>query len=260
MVGLWRAVRYARDGQLLLAVAVTGCVTVAASPAAWQHQLLWVLLTAVGRVGARRAGRLVWPVIVVAVTVLPSKVLLPNLPPLRDNAPALATLSAACIIPFVSRLSPHFDSPRAARYVAPGPARWSWVPLLPHWRKTLSRPNLLLELLLICIGYAVYQHIRLGAEGNRWAAEEHGAQIHSIVMLLHIDIESWFNHLVARHVWLEVLFTFHYQDFHFMVPLVILAILYLRNPAASAGHAVSWVLPRCWPCWGTGSIPWRRRA
>lgn len=48
-VGLRRAVRYANDGQLLLAVAVTGCVAVAVSPTAWQHQLLWVLLAVVGR-------------------------------------------------------------------------------------------------------------------------------------------------------------------------------------------------------------------
>lgn len=60
-LGLRRAVRYARDGQLLLAVALTGCVAVAVSPTAWQHQLLWVLLAVVGRVGKKARDRLVWP-------------------------------------------------------------------------------------------------------------------------------------------------------------------------------------------------------
>ncbi|MET9969575.1 glycosyltransferase 87 family protein, partial [Streptomyces sp. NPDC006356] len=48
---LRRAVRYAHDGQLLLAVAITGCAAIVVSPTAWQHQLLWVLLAVVGQVG-----------------------------------------------------------------------------------------------------------------------------------------------------------------------------------------------------------------
>ncbi len=59
-LGLRRAVHYARDGQLLLAVGITGCAA-AVSPTAWQHQLLWVLLTVVGRVGKRARDRLVGP-------------------------------------------------------------------------------------------------------------------------------------------------------------------------------------------------------
>ncbi|MGP4092714.1 glycosyltransferase family 87 protein, partial [Streptomyces sp. KR55] len=38
-LGLRRAVRYAHDGQLLLAVAITGCAAIVVSPTAWQHQL-----------------------------------------------------------------------------------------------------------------------------------------------------------------------------------------------------------------------------
>ena len=71
LVALRRAVRYARDGQPLLAVAVTGCAAVAVSPTAWQHQLLWVLLAVVGRVGTRASDRLVWPAVVVLVLTLP---------------------------------------------------------------------------------------------------------------------------------------------------------------------------------------------
>ncbi len=55
-LGLRRAVRYARDGQLLLAVAITGCAAIAVSPTTWQHQLLWVLLAVVGRVGRRASA------------------------------------------------------------------------------------------------------------------------------------------------------------------------------------------------------------
>ena len=57
VVGIRRAAGYARDGQLLLGIAVTGCVAVAVSPVAWQYQQLWILLAAVGRVGRRRLAR-----------------------------------------------------------------------------------------------------------------------------------------------------------------------------------------------------------
>lgn len=128
-VGMRRAVRYAEDGQLLLAVAVTGCVAVAVSPTAWQHQLLWVLLAVVGRVGKRGRDRLVWPAVVVLVMTLPGTMLLPNMESLfslRDNVPLLAALAAACGVPFLSRTSPYFERPvpteyaRAARPAGPG--------------------------------------------------------------------------------------------------------------------------------------------
>lgn len=181
-LGLRRAVRYARDGQLLLAVAVTGCVTVAVSPTAWQHQLLWVLLAVVGRVGKRASDRLVWPVVVVLVITLPGKMLLPNMAavfPLRDNVLLIVALGAACAAPFLPRTSPYWQRPIPTDYADPVPARWRRVPLLPFWRRVLSRPNLLLELLLIRVVYSAYAQVRLAATAGRATAEHHGRQIHS---------------------------------------------------------------------------------
>ncbi|RII16976.1 Polyprenol-phosphate-mannose-dependent alpha-(1-2)-phosphatidylinositol mannoside mannosyltransferase [Streptomyces sp. YIM 130001] len=232
-VGLRRAVRYARDGQLLLAVAVTGCVSAVVSPTAWQHQLLWVLLAVVGRVGKRRSDRLVWPVAVVIVMTLPAKMMLPNMSalyPVRDNALLIAALAAACVVPFVLRTAPHFDDPVPTEYGAPVPARFKWVPLLPFWKRALSRPNLLLELLLIRVGYSIYQQTRLVAAGSRATAEEHGSQIHAIEQALFIDIEHWANHATAKLPWLEEFLNFYYTSFHFVVPLTVLAVLYIRRP------------------------------
>lgn len=165
-IGLRRAARYARDGQLLLAVAITGCVAVAVSPTGWRHQMLWVLLAVAGKVGKRAADRPVWPVAVVLAMTLPSDVLLPNLvalAPVRDNVLLLAALAAACAVPFLPRSSPYWREPVPTAYGRPAPARWSRVPLLPFWRRVLSRPNLLLELLLIRVGYSLYSHIRAAA-------------------------------------------------------------------------------------------------
>ncbi|MFJ5223669.1 bifunctional glycosyltransferase 87/phosphatase PAP2 family protein [Streptomyces sp. NPDC088400] len=233
-LGLRRAVRYAQDGQLLLAVALTGCVAVAVSPTAWQHQLLWVLLAVVGRVGTKARDRLVWPAFVVLVMSLPGKMLLPTmaaLAPVRENVLLIAALAAACGVPFLLRTSPYFDKPVPTQYARAAPARWSRVPLAPFWRRLLDRPNLLLELLAIRVGYSVYSHIRLAATGGREAAEGNARQIHSVEQALGIDIEHWFNHVVVNAKWAEDFFNFYYTSFHFVLPLTLLGVLYARRPA-----------------------------
>ncbi|WP_458243505.1 bifunctional glycosyltransferase 87/phosphatase PAP2 family protein [Streptomyces sp. MAI_2237] len=239
VVGVRRAVHYARDGQLLLAVAVTGCAAIAVSPTTWQHQLLWVLLAVVGRVGKRASDRYVWPVAVVLVMTLPAKMMLPNMAamdPLRDNVVLLAALAAAAVVPFLTRTSPYYQAPVATEYAEPVPARLRHVPLVPRLRRVLTRPNLLLELLLIRVTYAAYQRVRLAATGGsneagRARAEHHGHQILDIERFLHIDVEHAVNHAVAKVDWLRSFYDFYYESFHFVVPLTVLAVLYWRRPA-----------------------------
>ncbi|MFF7751141.1 bifunctional glycosyltransferase 87/phosphatase PAP2 family protein [Streptomyces sp. NPDC007971] len=259
-LALRRAVRYARDGQLLLAVAVTGCAAVAVSPTAWQHQLLWVLFAVVGRVGSRASDRFVWPVAVVVVTTLPAKMMLPNMPvlfPLRDNIVLLAALAAATAVPFLSRTSPYYRAPVPTEYAPPVPARLHGVPLLPVLRRVLTRPNLLLELLLIRVVYAAYQQVRLAATGGsnsegRAAAEHHGRLVLDLERALHIDIEHAVNHAVVKIDWLRSFFDFYYESFHFVVPLTILGVLYWRRPVdyrwarASLGFATFLALIGFW--------------
>ncbi|MER6283650.1 bifunctional glycosyltransferase 87/phosphatase PAP2 family protein [Streptomyces sviceus] len=259
-LGVRRAVRYARDGQLLLAVAITGCAAIAVSPTTWQHQLLWVLLAVVGRVGKRASDRYVWPVAVVVVMTLPTKMLLPHIAtlyPLRDNMVLLAALAAATVIPFLSRTSPYYQTPIAAQHAPQAPARFRHVPLLPFLRRVLTRPNLLLELLLIRVTYAAYQQVRLAATGGsnsagRATAEKHGQQILDLERLLHIDIEHWANHAVVKVDWLRNFFDYYYESFHFVVPLSVLAVLYWRRPVdyrwarASLGFATLLALVGFW--------------
>ena len=233
VLGLRRAVRYAEDGQPLLAVAVTGCAAVAVSPTAWQHQLLWVLLAVVGRVGRRTSDRMVWPVVVILVMTLPGMMLLPNIAAVysvRDNVVLLTALAAACAVPFLERTSPYWDTAAPTVYAEPVPARWSTVPLVPFWRRVTTRPNLLLELLAIRVGYSVYSHIRAAATAGRSTAESHGRTVVSIEHALHINIEHWANHAVVKVPRLESFFDFYYETFHFIVPLAILAVLYARRP------------------------------
>ncbi|MGW0913955.1 phosphatase PAP2 family protein [Streptomyces sp. NPDC002784] len=237
-LGVRRAVRYARDGQLLLAVAITGCAAIVASPTAWQHQLLWVLLAVVGRVGKKASDRYVWPVAVVLVMTLPAKMMLPNMAalyPLRDNVVLLAALAAATFVPFLSRTSPYYQAPLPTPYADPVPTRFKHVPLVPFLRRVLARPNLLLELLLIRVTYAAYSKVRLAATGGsnsagRERAEEHGQQILDLERLLHLDIEHTLNHAVVKVDVLRNFFDFYYTSFHFVVPLTVLGLLYWRRP------------------------------
>ncbi|WP_327694534.1 bifunctional glycosyltransferase 87/phosphatase PAP2 family protein [Streptomyces sp. NBC_00459] len=259
-LGLRRAVRYARDGQLLLAVAITGCAAIAVSPTTWQHQLLWVLLAVVGRVGKRASDRYMWPVAVIIVMTLPAKMVIPNmgaLYPVRDNIVLLAAVAAATVVPFLSRTSEHYRSPVPTDFAAPVPARFGRVPLMPFLRRVLTRPNLLLELLLIRVTYAAYQKVRLAATGGtttggRSTAEAHGHQIHDIEKFLHIDIEHWVNHTVVKIGWMRDFFNFYYTSFHFFVPLTVLGVLYWRRPVdyrwarASLGFATLLALVGFW--------------
>ncbi|MGW7210457.1 bifunctional glycosyltransferase 87/phosphatase PAP2 family protein [Streptomyces sp. NPDC054837] len=260
VLALRRAVRYAHDGQLLLAVAITGCAAILVSPTTWQHQLLWVLLAVVGRVGKRASDRYVWPVAVVLVMTLPTKMMLPNMAslyPLRDNIVLLAALAAATVIPFLSRTSPYYQTAIPAKYAEPVPTRFRRVPLLPFLKRVLTRPNLLLELLLIRVTYAAYQKVRLAATGGsnsegRARAEAHGQQILDMERWLRIDIEHWANHAVVKVAWLRDFFDFYYTSFHFVVPLSVLAVLYLRRPVdyrwarASLGFATLLALVGFW--------------
>ncbi|QCD55621.1 bifunctional glycosyltransferase 87/phosphatase PAP2 family protein [Streptomyces hawaiiensis] len=238
VLALRRAVRYFRDGQLLLAVAITGCAALVVSPTAWQHQLLWVLLAVPGRVGRRASDRYVWPVTVVLVMTLPAKMILPDmasLTSLRDNVVVLAALAAATAVPFLSRTSPYYRSPLPVAYAPAVPARWRHVPLVPALRRVLTRPNLLLELLLLRVTYAAYSKVRLAATGGsnsagRAEAEEHGRQIHDLERALRLDIEHWVNHTVVGIDWLRDFFDHYYTSFHFVVPLAVLAVLYGRRP------------------------------
>ncbi|MFJ4981288.1 phosphatase PAP2 family protein [Streptomyces coeruleorubidus] len=239
VLALRRAVRYVDDGQLLLAVAITGCAAIVVSPTAWQHQLLWVLLAVVGRAGARASDRYVWPVAVVLVMTLPARMMLPDMPsldPLRTNLVLVAAFAAATAVPFLSRTSPYYQSPVPTEYAPAAPARFRHIPLAPFLRRVLTRPNLLLELLLIRVAYAAYSQVRLAATGGsisagRAEAEENGRQILGLERALHIDIEHWANHTVVTLDWLREFCDFYYVSLHFIAPLTVLAVLYCRRPA-----------------------------
>ncbi|WP_326595050.1 phosphatase PAP2 family protein [Streptomyces sp. NBC_01803] len=218
VLALRRAVRYARDDQALLAAAVVGCAALAVTPVAGEHQQVWILLAAAGRAGRRTADRPVWPVFAALVVTFEGTVLVPtmdSLAPIGENFPLIAALLAACAVRFLPRASDLW-----ARPVVAGPA---------------GRPNLLLELLLIRVGYFVYSWTRGRAAGDRATAEAHGHHVLDIQRFLRIDVEYDLNRAVAQSRWLADAMDFYYHTFHFAVPLTILGWLLVRHPAAYRG-------------------------
>ncbi|TDC76690.1 bifunctional glycosyltransferase 87/phosphatase PAP2 family protein, partial [Streptomyces hainanensis] len=214
-VALRRATHLARDDQRLLAAGLVGCAALAITPAAWASGQLWLLAALAGRAGRRIADRPVWPALVALVLVFDGTVLVPkldSLAPIGENAPLLVALAAAGALRFLPRASPLWDRP-----VRAGAA---------------GRPNLLLELLLIRVGYFCYSWVRSEARGDRETAEAHGHQILDIERALRIDMEHGLNHAVADVGWLADAMDFAYASFHFAVPLTILGWLLVRHPAA----------------------------
>ncbi|NUP32795.1 MAG: DUF2029 domain-containing protein [Streptomycetaceae bacterium] len=231
--GLKRAVTYARDDQAVLAAAIVGCLVVAVSPMSWQHQQLWILLAAAGRLGKGRADRVVWPLLAAAVMlfhgdeILPGKLAVTRA--IADNSPLLLAVLAAVAMPFLLRSSPHW----VATMPEPAPARTPGrrIPLLPDGLRVLSKPNLILELILIRVGYSFYSFIRASVPDQRATAEEHGRQVIGVEKALHIDMERSLNHFTAKVDWLKSFTGFFYETFHFLVPLSLLAWLYITRPA-----------------------------
>ncbi len=260
VLGLRRAVRYARDGQLLLAVAITGCAAVAVSPTTWQHQLLWVLLAVVGRVGKRASDRYMWPVAVIIVMTLPAKMVHPEhgrAPPgPRQRRPAgrdRRRHRRTVPVPDLGVLP--LPGPDGLRGAGPRPLQAGPAPPLPapgaHPPEPAPRTA------------ADPGHLRRVPEGparrdgrhdtgGRSTAEAHGQQIHDIEKFLHIDIEHWVNHTVVKIGWLRDFFDFYYTSFHFIVPLTVLGVLYWRRPVdyrwarASLGFATLLALVGFW--------------
>ncbi|MFD0276438.1 phosphatase PAP2 family protein [Kitasatospora sp. NPDC127111] len=249
LLGVWLAVAvtaavlavrrshaFGRDGQPLLAAGVLGCATLVAAPVAGPGDLGWLLLAATGRLGRRPEDRALWPVIAVTVTFLPSTMLDPGIEPvsglLLRKAPILVALAAAAALAFRSRTDPLWHLTRA-----PGPAPYHrpalpGIPLLPAPLRPVSRPNLVLELLLIQVGYGVYTYIRNAAPDRVATAAAHARSLYRLEQTLRIDIEPTVNGWALRAPgWLLDAAQQYYKVLHFAVPLGVLVWLYTWHPS-----------------------------
>ncbi|MFD7986027.1 phosphatase PAP2 family protein [Kitasatospora indigofera] len=235
VLALRRCSRFHADGQVLLSLAVVGCASVLLSPAAGPPDLGWLLLAGVGRLGRRPEDRALWPLAAATAVLLPGSVLIPRPNPVNSAvvraAGVLLAASAAAVLPFRLRDDPLWQARRAPAPAGPAPPGRTLPPLLPPRMRPGSRPNLLLELLLIQICYGIYSFVRNAPPNRSAAAVENAEQLHRLERLLHLDVEGALNGWVLGHTWLLDLMLDYYRVMHFVLPVVVLAWLYRTRPA-----------------------------
>jgi alpha-1,2-mannosyltransferase len=95
-LALHRAARQARSGDWFSALVLTGAAGLVLSPVSWTHHQIWLVLAALLPVAGAPWARRAWPVLVLAVMLLP----LPALgPPLWSNARLLLAVTIAVLLP-----------------------------------------------------------------------------------------------------------------------------------------------------------------
>ena len=96
LLALWRAARLAHGGDWRAAVVIVGAASIVFSPVSWTHHQVWLVLAALLPVRGPGWLRRGWPVLVLAVMVLPVTALGP---PLWSNARLLLAVGAAALVP-----------------------------------------------------------------------------------------------------------------------------------------------------------------
>ncbi|GAA1178982.1 bifunctional glycosyltransferase 87/phosphatase PAP2 family protein [Kitasatospora gansuensis] len=234
VLALRRGTAFAADGQRLLSAGLVGCAAVVVTPVALPADLGWLLLAATGRVGRRPEDRALWPIVAASAALLPSHAFNPGIEPVTGflllNAPALSLVVTAAVLPFRRRADPLWRRRRTAGPTPRHPWGRPYLPLLPARLRPVSRPNLLLELLLIQVGYGSYTRIRNAAPDRVAFAVEHARETYRLEQALHLDVERAVNTWALRHDWLMDAVQHYYKIMHFAVVLGVLAWLYVRHP------------------------------
>ncbi|MEV6212914.1 phosphatase PAP2 family protein [Kitasatospora sp. NPDC051914] len=232
--GVRRAASYTADGQRLLAAGVVGCAAVVVSPLTGPAEFGWLLAAAVGRLGRRPEDRALWPVVAVTVALLSSSMLDPEIEPvttflLRGAAPLIAA-AAAAVLAFRRTTDPQWSLHRTPAPTPHHPFGLRRLPLLPATLRPVSRPNLLMELLFIQVGYGIYTRIRNAAPNRTGAAVDHARDVYRAEQFLQLDVEKTVNSWVLRTDGVLDASLQYYKTLHLIGPLAVLSWLYLRHP------------------------------
>ncbi|MDH6108821.1 hypothetical protein P3T36_002259 [Kitasatospora sp. MAP12-15] len=95
----------------------------------------------------------------------------------------------------------------------------------------MNRPTLWIEVALIGIGYFCYRVTQNAASTGGQAPYRRGRDILSLEHALHIDIEHWLNHTIAKIDWLIVgMNYYYYATLHFIVTIAVFIWVYIKFP------------------------------
>lgn len=117
VVAYARATTLAREGEILLAVAVVGAMSIVVSPISWKHHQLWLVLAVFALVGTALRAQIGWAAVALLLVVIPSQIWrdlapIPALQHLTGNMQAFLALAIAALVPFAQRPAPSVQKPR----------------------------------------------------------------------------------------------------------------------------------------------------
>jgi hypothetical protein len=116
-------------------------------------------------------------------------------------------------------------------------------------------PTVWVEVLVLALGYTLYQFVQILVTGSRQSAVARATWLWSTERRLHLNPEVWLNHFVAQRHGLVVITGLYYGILHFSVtPLVLIwlrarrpeSYIFLRNTfvgASMAALVVYWLVP-----------------
>jgi hypothetical protein len=92
------------------------------------------------------------------------------------------------------------------------------------------RPHLIIELVVIVVGYMAYSGIRVAARGEESIASHNAHRLIDLERKLHLDPEQWLNGILNAHHLPAQLAGYYYASMHFAVTPLVLIWLYWRHP------------------------------
>lgn len=107
---------------------------------------------------------------------------------------------------------------------------------LPAWARPLP------EALLLVALYAAYRSTRNLLGSARGQAVARGQAIERFESRLHLDPERALNHFVAAHPVLATICDYDYAAAHFVITLIVMALLYRMHRPTARRLAVAWYL------------------
>lgn len=92
------------------------------------------------------------------------------------------------------------------------------------------RPRLLIELLVIVVGYMGYSATRVAARGETNIADDNAHHLINLERTLHLDPEHWLNSILNAHAFSAQVAGYYYASMHFAITPLVLIWLYWRYP------------------------------
>jgi PAP2 superfamily len=123
----------------------------------------------------------------------------------------------------------------SARTEEARPPRRRFTGLLPDQLLRYRRPRWWQEVLVIAIGYTLYDLGRNAVPKQESIAMRHGRSVEHLQHVLNLDFELSVNQFVARNEWLAQVMDYYYATLHFIVTAGVLIWLFRAHPAVFRG-------------------------